>query len=695
MNFRIYADKMSFASIEEAARAEEKINWLSSEGPEHEACTTCFAALELAEMLNKVSGIDATLCDYGTECADSIAIFLATPSQVLPLEKFFGAIDFPKYEQSFIIKTAKNKKAYLIAGAERTGVLYGAYELLNILGFRWFSPDKCDEDIPASISELPVINNFFTPSFLTRGFFSPEDRGGDDFLLWMARNKMNQWTISSKKSAFCRKLGMKLMGGSHDLFDKYLSPKKYFSKSPEWYGLVNGKRSDNIRGNIGDNICISNREACEFFAGKLLNDLIDGEFKGADFINIWPLDNGKYCECENCRKLGNSSSHIMMLAYYCRNAIKKAYDGGCLIRDTKLVVPAYHETLEPPSMSLPADFDYGSIIVSFFPIERCFAHYFDDPLCEEINKDMLSYWKKWTEDKKRPWNMLMGEYYNVSAFAAIAVPLHKIMSHDIPYYHKTGTRHMHYMHVTTAQWGTLALTNSLFAALMWNASLDNGAYTKDFFEKRYRKSSGLMADFYSILQDAMSNCKALKHYAGMQRHSLYFNGLNQKQAHLFQTQHFTYEQTVTGKNGAPSVVETVSLLSEAEKIVDQVLLECKDPQVAERLVLDARRFRYTRDIVHFLYRFIRVRLFENKGAHERARLEALALRDIGETLRNECEMTKYIRGFDFRHPELYVNGLSATWLPKAYAELMADYGLETPDTPDGKLKTKETDKAFA
>jgi hypothetical protein len=165
------------------------------------------------------------------------------------------------------------------------------------------------------------------------------------------------------------------------------------------------------------------------------------------------------------------------------------------------------------------------------------------------------------------------------------------------------------------------------------------------------------------------------------------------QSEIFKALHFTYDTRTGADNDAPSLLETMSLLAEAGNVIDDVMLKCEDPCISQRLVWDARRFRYTRNLVSFTYHFIRLRMFENKENAHSAKLEALALRDIG--LRAEKEMTRHIRGRKFRHPELYLDGLAATWLPQAYAQVMDDYGLETPDTPEGKLATKKSDLAFA
>ncbi|MBI2952142.1 hypothetical protein HYY27_08610, partial [bacterium] len=184
-------------------------------------------------------------------------------------------------------------------------------------------------------------------------------------------------------------------------------------------------------------------------------------------------------------------------------------------------------------------------------------------------------------------------------------------------------------------------------------------------------------------------CKPLKHYAGLEkpRHCLFpilkQRGSTRSPLRIFTSEHLPYAPTYRLKNDGPSLLETLRILDEAERVLDQVFLEVADPTVARRLVDDVRRFRYTRSMVQFLYRLIRVRLLENQDDPVRAGLEARALRDVGEALRREDLVMRFQQG-DRPHNR-YENGLTATWFARAYAEVMADYGLETPDTPGGRL----------
>jgi hypothetical protein len=99
-------------------------------------------------------------------------------------------------------------------------------------------------------------------------------------------------------------------------------------------------------------------------------------------------------------------------------------------------------------------------------------------------------------------------------------------------------------------------------------------------------------------------------------------------------------------------------------------------------VADARRFRYTRTMVRFLYHFARLRMFEEAGQDGAARLEALALRDHGEALRAEKEMVAHNWDEVTREYRFYDSGLTASWVAEEYAAVMAAYGIGVPPVPE-------------
>ena len=698
MKWSVLSPQGPFRSVAEAARGEGEVDWTAPEGPAHEACTLSFAAAEATEFLSRVPGVqaEAGVVEDASPEAPFIAVLTPTALEAADgwVSERFGRVRPPEAEQSFAIRTIREGEAsgYLVLGRDRAGALYGTYELLRRLGFRWLGPDDHDTHVPGALPRpLPDLDLSQSPSFITRGFHGGEDRGSEAFLLWMARNKLNLWFAAQSNKPFCRKLCLKFLTGGHSIYHRYAPPEKYFADHPEWYCLKDGERRGEIERGFGYNVCFSNAEVRRQLAENMVEDLISGENRWTDIMQVWPLDNGVWCECEGCRRLGNPTDQILLLAHDCRQAILRARREGRLGRDVRVNIPAYHETLPIPTKELPPGFDHAGTLVIFFTIERCYSHPIDDPACTEINAGLARFLKDWRENPDCPFRgeMFIGEYYNVSSFASLAIPFARTMAVDIPFYHAVGARHLNYMHVTTAHWGTLSLTNAQFAAQLWDHRLDCRAFFEDYLDHRYRGHSEAMGRFYDLLEQAMRNSKPLKHYAGLEkpRHCL-FPILRQKGSSgspltIFTSEHLPYAPTHRLKNDGPSLLETLRILDEAERVLDQVFLEVTDATVARRLADDVRRFRYTRSMVQFLYRLIRVRLLENQDDPARAGLEARALRDVGEALRREDLVMRFQQG-DRPHNR-YENGLTATWFARAYAEVMADYGLETPDTPGGRL----------
>jgi len=589
------------------------------------------------------------------------------------------SVDDALGEQEYTIDG--DSAGYRIAGGSPVGAMYGAYALLSRLGFRWFSPDEWDEERPGALC-LPVLHLREKPSFSLRGFFGVERRDSEAFITWMIRNRMNFWAASSGYSELCSQCGFVLRGnppgGTHRICADFLPPERYFASHPEWYALIDGRRRANMPAdNVSDNICFSNDEACMTLALNLAEALENGPLSTTTILALAPFDNGIWCQCENCAKLGNKTSQFMHLLYICQKVLKEKVS-----RKVTLISSAYHEMLPIPSMPLPDDFDYDGVMLEFFPIERCYAHDFNDASClanNALNARLLD----WTRNTR--FKVILCEYYNVSTFASMALPLADGMTRDIPYYKSCGVEAMNYMHVSTALWGELAFNNWTFAQKLWNAEAD----TSDFFEKRYHASASVMRRFYGTLAQASRNCKLLKHYQTVEVNKdggLVNFCVRRRLADLsnpgpfFPETHFHYDRD---EDGLPSLLTTIRLLDEAKAILKEALAHCDDEIVQQRLLIDMCRFSYTYDIVCFMEALARLRLNENDA--DKAQKAAADLHKYGERLRQEKSMTANIRAEGAPNLKMYINGLTATQCQDAYAALMKKYGLPVAPWQPGEL----------
>ena len=676
----ILVNSVSFPSVEEAAAAEEQVNWWDDKAPDDRACTECFAAQELARFLplcTTVSTQDIVFRkpDRLPETGDVVIIGCKASNSLVKTKSLPDSIKL-ETDQSFSIRAfrEKGRTVTIIEGNDRIGTLYGVYGYLKHLGIRFYGLGDTGTVYPDTKSPLPdELNIVENPSYLTRGFHAWEDRGDETFFLWMARNRMNFWTSAEKEVHLLKKYGIKLADGGHTIQMNFLNPKTeypynhpkfkgdedkpkdpydqgneytgdtdgngvltYFEAHPEWYGLYDGKRSDNIKDEFGDNFCTSNKDANRELAKNMIQSLIDGTWKYVDIINFWMMD-GTYnwCECENCKKQGTYTDRLLAVVDIMLREIQKARRENRLQRDVQLSSLAYLETIEPPTKPLPNDFDYDNFSITFFPIERCYNHTFADPSCTEYNRRLHDSYLEWTSGSGRHYKgtMFIGEYYNVSYLKSLPMLYTRMMAVDIPWYYHTGTRHFHYMHTPTRLWGTWTLNQYLLAQLLWDSTTDADELVSEYFHRYYPTTCETTKQFYQQLEKATASFKAIRYWG-------WKKNLTDKNAEIFTKQHFSYETQHPLLNDGTDILEMKDYFAEARTSIDSALLLCTDNTERQRLLEDEYRFSYGEDMFMFHYHLYRTAMFYHEGNEDMARHEFAHLQYYAERLKNIVDLVE-------------------------------------------------------
>jgi len=255
-----------------------------------------------------------------------------------------------------------------LAGGGRVGALYAVYGLLYLLGCRWFAPGEVHEEIPSlKLEGLPDLDVTEKPSFATRGFHAWEDRGNPDFLLWMARNRLNYWCVEQSNHPLLHKLGIRMAGAAHDAQSLFLNPDSpdpnnpklsRFKAHPEWFAFDGKQRIPGIRGDGGTNFCSSNPPAVAEFMKNFVQAIAGGRYRDAQVIRFWTLDGGRWCQCDACKALGTPTDRNLLLVNRLRQEIEAARKAGRINRPIAMEFLAYADVLQPPTKPLPADFDY-------------------------------------------------------------------------------------------------------------------------------------------------------------------------------------------------------------------------------------------------------------------------------------------------------------------------------------------------
>lgn len=670
-SYQIVVELGPYSTGADATNGARAINWDGSDPARMSASTEAFAAGELRHYLCRL----VKASEQDPKVFPIVAMKRSSGRKMIVLGDLSQKSTNPTVsrvaQRENLVQRLSSRESFalvpdgenlLIIGSGRVGVLYGVYFLLQMLGVRWYAPGDLGEVIHESASlQFPARTIIQEPRFLTRGFWVWEKRGGSrDFLLWMARNRLNLWTIEDDR-AFEKQLGLQLDAGAHWVFERYLNPATYMHAHPEWYGLVNGKRQG-FKNDSRVNFCTSNPAAVREFIQNLVADLSAGDWRYMDLLELWPLDGGKWCECENCKRLGTPTDRLLTLVMQVRNALEDARRKGLIHHQIEVVFPIYAETLSAPSNPQPTTADYKNLIGTFFPITRCYIHYLDDPNCTEHN---THYWETFQMWRKQPdkyaGQFEIGEYYNVSSTKSLPVLYRRIMAHDLPLYYRNGVRHFHYMHVCTRLQGPKRLNNYLMAQLLWNPDADVEQLFSEYLNDFYGAGSGDARRFYDRLEFAMASVQQWKQ--GL------VGRINQDADDMFGTEHLKLEEYHPAKNAGVSLGESVRALKECRTIMDGLRARDLPGEVKLRLVEDDRNLQYAENTVNLYYYLAQAMMAKKQENIEQARRFYRLTMPFAEGLRNETQipLTSFLPNSR--------DGLDASLVEKTYEELGKQLGV--------------------
>jgi hypothetical protein len=712
----IVADPGPFPSVEAAAAAEDRVAWRDGDPRDDDACIESFAATELRHHLAAaLRAPDSSLALSGAPALPAAGrVFLLTSDPADPRLAGLdtaGAPPLPPGDgQGFRIFTVAtpHRTVHVIQGAGPEGALYGVYTLLERLGVRFYGLGERGRVLPARAVTLPGrLNLAGRPAYLTRGFWAWEPRGDREFFLWMARNRMNLWTAAERDLPFLRKLGIRLTQGGHVIQKTFLDPAarypyrharfaagigppdpypvsaeylgdrdhdgrlSYFEAHPEWYGLVGGRRSDRVGTDSGDNFCTSNDDAVHELTGNLVAAVARGPWQDADELVFWMHDDGRWCTCPRCQALGTPTDRLLRLLAAVRRGLDGAAAGGALRHPVTLTSLAFLETMAPPTRPVPAGLDPPGFALTWFPIDRCYAHALADPLCTEINQEQRLEYELWAVDPARAYRgaIAVGEYYNVGSLHSLPVVYTRILSADIPWYFRHGARHFHTMHVPTREWGPWTLDHALLARLLWDPDADTGAILDDYFAGYYPVTRASTRRFYESLEQATANFKLLKSRVRAGR-AIY--GLaRQMRQHLnpLPLEHLRYATYHPARNDAPDVADMQAAMGAARVALDRSLAACPAGTERERLAEDDRRLRYAEATLDFFDHLVRLYAFDQLGDMAGATAEWRALDAVAGRLRRMTDASR-AAGRDANAAD----GLQATEAVDLYEAYARKYG---------------------
>ncbi|MBO7147973.1 MAG: DUF4838 domain-containing protein [Lentisphaeria bacterium] len=128
---------------------------------------------------------------------------------------------------------------------------------------------------------------------------------------------------------------VKYFSGGHTYYQA-VPAKQYFAKHPEYFAMFNGIRSGN-----GNHLCISNPQVQDLIYQQMLRSLDSG----ADITTLAQTDAYRPCECEACKKYGNTTDpgeKLWILHRQLAERLQKERPGK------KVLILSYQATVYPP-----------------------------------------------------------------------------------------------------------------------------------------------------------------------------------------------------------------------------------------------------------------------------------------------------------------------------------------------------------
>jgi uncharacterized protein DUF4838 len=429
------------------------------------------AAGELAGALNQITGGEFKIVkDDATPAGPAIII---GPGSLAA--KYFPETDFKMLGAEELVMRSKGEKL-LLAGGRPRGTVYAIDRFLQEqCGVRWWTPWASNFP-PQRTLQLTNLELRENPAFEYRApfwftGFEPH---------WKVHNGANDAFSEIPKS-----LGgcIKYKGHAHTFY-RLVPPAQYFGPHPEWFSLINGKRTTERA-----QLCLSNPELRDFVVGRVKEWL--RESPEAEIVSVTQNDWAGWCQCPDCKALDEAEgSHSgTMLAFVNYVAEKIEPDFPRVAIDTF----AYQYTRKPPKTLRAKE----NVIVRLCSIECNFR----EPLNHPSNAAFLEDLKAWSKICSR---LYVWDYTTDFNNYVHPHPNWFTLGPNLRLFQKYGVKGVFEQGAYAGYGAEMAeLRAWVLAQLLWNPQRDDRALIQEFLAGYYGKNAaGPISQYLDLMYAA-------------------------------------------------------------------------------------------------------------------------------------------------------------------------------------------------
>ncbi|MCX6620532.1 MAG: DUF4838 domain-containing protein, partial [Acidobacteria bacterium] len=431
------------------------------------------AAAELRQFIRQMTGAELPIRPDNEQPPGPLILL----GQNRMLERTGAAINFDSLgAEGFLLRTAGEH--VIIAGGRKRGTMYGAYELLEKLGCRWYARD-CSVVPRRTTLHLPALNEEQRPAYEYREPHITEAYSRD----FAARSRTNG-NFSELDESTGGKVVYYPFGHSFGLL---IPPSKYWSEHPEYFALVNGERRFER-----SQICLTNPDVVRISSAGVKQWM--KEHPEASIFSVSSNDADNWCECENCLRVeaeegGAHSGPIIRFV----NAI--AAETSKTHPDLLIDTFAYRYCENAPSKTGP----HPNVRVRMALSGACQAHPYEQ--CPH-NADIMSSIRGWARlgGKTFVWQYMVNFHQYLAAYPNLDQLTSDLSMY--PRYNVTGL----FLQGGGVKGGGSHLAELrayLLAKLLWNPKADSKALTTDFLRAYYGPAAPAMEQYLDLIHGEM------------------------------------------------------------------------------------------------------------------------------------------------------------------------------------------------
>ena len=424
-----------------------------------------YAALELRDYVERITGTRLPVVSGG---AAQHSIFLRQVADVT-----LG-------EDGFTLRAMDDGDVVVSGG--RRGVLYGVYELLERFGgVGWYASwrtvvPQCDRfEVP---EKLEVCEK---PAFPVRTSAWLDGKRNGDFC---ARLRLNgvRCPLEAKHGGF----GLRPARGNGHTFHRYLPPKEFFAKHPEYYAEVDGRRDSSQP-------CLSNPEVLAIFRKRVLDWI--RKYPDGDLYMVTQNDNHIYCHCDSCNKIceeeGAPSGAVLRFVNAIAEEVEKEFP------EKTIETYAYMWSQKPPRHVRPR-----RNVMVYLCNDGTQPPYMDRHKTLDEQRDSPSSFAKTLESwaKVAP-RIHIFDYITNFSRTLYAFPIELTFAPNLRLYRNCGVEYV------TGYGGEYTLHSDfaelklwLYAKLAWNPDRDVESLLRQFFKGYYGVAAPEARAVFDILQ---------------------------------------------------------------------------------------------------------------------------------------------------------------------------------------------------